>query len=134
MTHKFIETGEGLPKWSNPISHAVVVGNLCFVSGQLSVNEAGEYVKGPVTEEAQRAFNNVFAALKAAGFEKRHIAYIDIAFADLNDLNEVNALYMALFPEGKRPARTVYEAARLPFDGKVKIVATAAKESASAIN
>ena len=134
MTHKFIDAGEGLPQWSNPISHAVVVGNLCFVSGQLSVNEAGDYVKGSATEEAQRAFNNVFAALKAAGFEKRHISYIDIAFADLNDLNEVNALYMSLFPEGKRPARTVYEAARLPFDGKVKIVATAAKESGSAIN
>ncbi len=127
MTHKFIDAGEGLPKWSNPISHAVVVGNLCFVSGQLSVNEAGDYVEGSVTEEAERAFNNVFAALKAAGFDKRHIAYIDIAFADLNDLNEVNALYMSLFPEGKRPARTVYEAARLPFDGKVKVVATAAK-------
>lgn len=127
MPHLFIESGEGLPKWSNPISHAVVAGNLCFVSGQLSVNEAGNYVEGSVTEEAERAFNNVFAALKAAGFDKSHIAYIDIAFANLNDLNELNALYMALFPEGQRPARTVYEAARLPFNGKIKIVATAAK-------
>lgn len=127
MPHLFIESGEGLPQWSNPISHAVVAGNLCFVSGQLSVNEAGNYVEGNVTDEAERAFNNVFAALKAAGFDKSHIAYIDIAFANLNDLNEVNALYMALFPEGQRPARTVYEAARLPFNGKIKIVATAAK-------
>ncbi|MFS1704281.1 RidA family protein [Alteromonas sp. AMM-1] len=127
MPHLFIESGEGLPQWSNPISHAVVAGNLCFVSGQLSVNEAGNYVEGNVTDEAERAFNNVFAALKAAGFDKSHIAYIDIAFANLNDLNEVNALYMALFPEGQRPARTVYEAAKLPFNGKIKIVATAAK-------
>tara|TARA_R110000796_G_C14517654_1_gene430560 strand:+ start:425 stop:682 length:258 start_codon:yes stop_codon:yes gene_type:complete len=85
-------------------------------------------VPGSILEEATRAFQNVFAALTAAGFDKSEIAYIDIAFADLSQLGEVNALYMALFPEGKRPARTVYEAARLPFDGKVKIVATAAKD------
>jgi 2-iminobutanoate/2-iminopropanoate deaminase len=34
---------------------------------------------------------------------------------------------MRLFPEGKRPARTIYEAAALPFGGKIKIVATAVK-------
>ncbi len=128
MTRKFIEKGPGLPNWSNPISHAVVVGKMCFVSGQLSVNESGSYVKGTATEEATLAFKNVFAALEAANFAKSDVAYIDIAFADLSELNEVNALYMSLFPEGKRPARTVYEAAKLPFDGKIKIVATAVKD------
>lgn len=128
MTRKFIDSGEGLPKWSNPISHAVVVGKMCFVSGQLSVNEDGIYVEGTITEEATLAFNNVFAALTAAGFDKDDIAYIDIAFSDLSQLPEVNALYMTLFPEGRRPARTVYEAAKLPFNGKVKVVATAVKE------
>ena len=128
MTRKFIETGPGLPNWPNPISHAVVVGKMCFVSGQLSVNENGEYVEGTVAEEAILAFNNVFAALKAAGFDKSEIAYIDIAFSDLTELAVVNDIYMTLFPKGKRPARTVYEAAKLPFGGKVKIVATAAKD------
>lgn len=37
-TKKYITQGEGLPNWSNPISHAVVVNNMCFVSGQLAVN------------------------------------------------------------------------------------------------
>ena len=128
MARLFIENGPGLPNWANPISHAVVVGKMCFVSGQLSVNEDGIYVEGTIKEEATLAFNNVFAALKEAGFTKEEIAYIDIAFADLSELNEVNALYMSLFPEGKRPARTVYEAAKLPFNGKVKIVATAVKD------
>ncbi|MEP3384173.1 MAG: hypothetical protein ABJN84_06360 [Flavobacteriaceae bacterium] len=36
---KYIVSGEGHPKWSNPISHAVVVNNMCFVSGQLAVIE-----------------------------------------------------------------------------------------------
>ena len=125
---KFITEGEGLPQWSNPISHAVVANNMCFVSGQLSVNERGEYVSGTIEEEAKRAFNNVFSALNAAGFEKNEIVYVDIAFSDLSQVEAVNKLYMELFSEGSRPARTIYEAAKLPFDGKVKIVATAVKD------
>lgn len=125
---KFIESGPGLPNWTNPISHAVVVNNMCFVSGQLSVNEEGEYLPGTASEEARLAFKNVFAALSAAGFDKSEIAYVDIAFSDLSDLEAVNQVYVATFPKGKRPARTVYQAARLPFDGKIKVVATAVKE------
>ena len=94
------------------------------MSGQLSVNEAGEYVAGSCREEAERAFGNFFAALDAAGFSKEDVVFIDIAFADLSQLGEVNDL----FPEGKRPARTIYEAAALPFGGKVKVTGTAVKD------
>jgi 2-iminobutanoate/2-iminopropanoate deaminase len=125
---KFITDGEGLPQWENPISHAVVVNNMCFISGQLSVNVEGEYVPGTIEEETLRAFNNVFSAAKAAGFDRSEIVYIDIAFSDLSQVQPVNEIYMGLFPEGKRPARTIYEAAALPFGGKVKIVATAVKD------
>ncbi len=124
---KFITQGKDLPQWSNPISHAVVVNNMCYISGQLSVNVQGEYVKGTAKVEAQRAFFNVFAAARASGFDKSEIVYVDIAFSDLGELCEVNEVYMELFPEGKRPARTIYEAAALPFGGKVKVVATAVK-------
>jgi len=124
---KFITTGADLPQWSNPISHAVVANNMCFISGQLSVNVKGEYVAGTIKEEAIQAFDNVFAAAKAAGFDKSEIVYIDIAFSDLTELKDVNDLYMDLFPEGRRPARTISEAAALPFGGKIKIVATAVK-------
>ncbi|MBE0538932.1 MAG: RidA family protein, partial [Ignavibacterium sp.] len=33
-----------------------------------------------------------------------------------------------LFPENKRPARTVYQAEALPFGGKIKITGIAVKE------
>ena len=125
---KFITKGEGLPQWDNPISHAVVVKNICFISGQLSVNLNGDYVPGTIEEETTRAFNNVFSAAKAAGFDKKEIVYVDIAFSDLSQIKLVNEIYMRLFPEGKRPARTIYEVSALPFGGKIKIVATAIKD------
>lgn len=127
-TKKYITKGEGLPNWSNPISHAVVVNNMCFVSGQLSVNTEGEYISGTILEEGVLAFSNFFSAIKNAEFEKEDIVFIDIAFDDLNDLPEINTLYMELFPENKRPARTIYQAEALPFGGKIKVTGTAVKE------
>ena len=124
MRH-FIDKADGLPTWSSPISHAVVVDNLCFLSGQLSLSPTGQYLPGTARDEAARAFANLFAALRAAGFGVEDLAFIDIAFADLADLAEVNALCAELFPEGRRPARTVYQAAALPYGGKVKVMGVA---------
>ena len=124
---KYIISGEGLPKWSNPISHAVVVNNMCFVSGQLAVNINGNYVSGTVLEEGKLAFSNFFMAIEHAGFYKEDVVFIDIAFDDLTYLPEINLLFTELFPEDKRPARTIYQAQALPFGGKIKITGTAVK-------
>lgn len=130
MTRRFITQGEGLPQWSSPISHAVVVNDVCYVSGQLSV-DSGQYVSGNVREEAERAFTNFLAAVKAAGFSKDEVVFIDIAFIDLADVSEVNALFTELFLEFKRPARTIYQAAALPFGGKIKVTGVAIKDNIS---
>ena len=127
---RFVTSGPGLPQWSNPISHAVVANDLCFVSGQLSVNRDGQYVPGSARDEAERSFANFFAALEAAGFSKEEVVFVDIAFLDLADLDEVNQIYMRHFPEGRRPARTIYQAAALPFGGKIKVMGTAARNLA----
>ena len=125
---KYIASGDGLPRWTAPISHAVVVDNICYVSGQLSLDKAGKFVRGTAREQAERAFDNLFAAARAAGFAPEDFVFIDVAFADLRDLGEVNALFTELFPEDRRPARTIYQAAALPFGGKVKVVGVAIKE------
>ena len=124
----YIVEGEGLPNWSNPISHAVVVNNMCFVSGQLAVNAEGIYEEGTIQSETNLAFSNFFAALTNAGFDKADVVFIDIAFDDLEDLPIVNTIFMMLFPEDKRPARTIYQAEALPFGGKIKITGTAVKD------
>ncbi|MFC4222243.1 RidA family protein [Flagellimonas marina] len=125
---RYIQKGDGLPNWPNPISHAVVVNNMCFVSGQLAIDSDGRYVDGSIEEEGKLAFTNFFSALKAAGFEKEDVVFIDIAFDDLKDQSEIDRLYMDYFPENRRPARTIYQAEALPFGGKVKITGTAVKD------
>jgi 2-iminobutanoate/2-iminopropanoate deaminase len=129
VPHRFITSGPQLPAAPSPISQAVVAGTHCYVSGQLAVDAEGAFRAGSAREEAVLAFQNVFAALAAAGFGQHELAYVDIAFIDLADLPAVNALYGELFPEGRRPARTVYHAAALPNGGRVKVQAVAVRES-----
>lgn len=125
---KFIKNTEGVPKVKSPISQAVVVGKHCYISGQLSTNFEGNYVEGTVLEEAKRAFNNIFLITKAAEFDVSDIVFIDLAFIDLADIGVINLLYDSLFSENKKPARTVYQAAALPYGGKIKVTAIAVKE------
>ena len=127
MTKRYIVQVDGVPNSPSPISHAVVVGNQCWISGQLSVGIDGTYQPGTAREEADRAFAHIFRIAKAAGFRRTDIVYVDLAFIDLADLTEVNSLYAELFALEERPARTVYQAAKLPFGGKVKVQAVAAK-------
>jgi len=124
---RFIGVIEGVPASPSPISNAVVVGGTCWISGQLSVGDDGRYQPGTACEEAERAFELVFRIAEAAGFGRDDIVYVDLAFQDLDDLPSVNQLYERLFLDGRRPARTVYQAARLPYGGKVKVQAVAAR-------
>jgi 2-iminobutanoate/2-iminopropanoate deaminase len=129
MPHRFITSGDGLAPSPSPISQAVVAGTHCYVSGQLAVDAEGVFHAGTAREEATLAFRNVFAALGAAGFGAHEIVYVDLAFIDLADVHEVNALYGELFAEGARPARTIYQAAALPYGARIKVQAVAVRAS-----
>lgn len=128
MPHRRIAAAPGLAPAPSPISQAVVAGDQCWVSGQLAVDEDGVFRPGTASEEAALAFRNVFAALAAAGFAPADVVYVDVAFTDLADLPEVNVLWAELFAEQARPARTIYQAAALPYGGRVKVQAVAVRE------
>ena len=121
MPHIYVRNGVNLATPPSPISQAVVAGSHCYVSGQLAVNAAGSFQPGSTREEASLAFQNAFAAVQAAGFAIHDIVYVDLAFIDLADLPEVNALFAELFAEDRLPARTVYQAAALPYGGRIKV-------------
>lgn len=125
MSRTYITDVPGVPRSPSPISNAVVVGDTCHISGQLAVHDDG-YRAGTATEEAGRAFDLVFKVADAAGFGADDIVYVDIAFSDIErDLAEVNEVCRQRFSH--YPARTVYEAAKLPFGAKIKIQAIAMK-------
>ena len=129
MPHRYLISGPDLPPAPAPISQAVVAGDHCYVSGQLATDRDGTFKSGTVVNEAKLAFENLFKALEAAGFVKEDLVFIDVAFADLADISQINALWANLFPEGQRPARTVYQAAALPYGGKIKVQGVAIRQT-----
>ena len=68
---KYITQGKGISPTTASISQAVVAGNYCHISGQLSVVN-GVFQSGTVLEEAKIAFTNLFAVLEAADFERKN--------------------------------------------------------------
>lgn len=124
---KYISTGNNLPVISAPISHAVVAGGYCYTSGQIAWNKSGKFVSGTILQEAKIAFKNLFAVLKAAGFKKEEIVFIDIAFANLEDVKLVTPFYKSLFKVNKQPARTIYQVAALSEGAKIKVLCIAVK-------
>lgn len=131
MSHRYITSGPILPAAPSPISQAVAASDHCYVSGQLATDSTGTFRAGSARSEAELAFRNLFAALEAAGFSSADVVYVDLAFLDLGDLPEIDSLYAELFPDGRRPARTVYQAAALPYGGKIKVQGVAVREGVS---
>ncbi|MBP0624095.1 RidA family protein [Cupriavidus consociatus] len=129
---QYFTSGAGLPQWSAPISHAVVAGDTCYLSGQLALDAQGRYVPGSPAEETRLAFGNLFRALEAAGFRPDELVFVDIAFADLAAVAEVNAVFAGLFDPARPPARTIYEAAALPYGGKIKVMGVAVRDRTAA--
>lgn len=124
---KFINSGIYIPKSTAPISQAVVAGNYCHVSGQLAFDEDGQFVNGSIEVQTKITFDNLFSVLREAGFTIDEIVFIDIAFIDLKDLEYVNPYFDTLFHKDKKPARTIYQAAALPMNAKIKVLAIAIK-------
>ena len=124
----FVAAGGRLPHCSAPISQAVSVNGVCYLSGQLATDIAGNLVAGSARDEARLALENLVRVLQVAGYEVEEIVYLDVALIDLDDLPAVNELFENFFPGNRRPARTVYQAAGLPYGGRVKIQGIAAKD------
>jgi 2-iminobutanoate/2-iminopropanoate deaminase len=127
-TRKYITTGPCVPRLTSPISHAVCCNGVCYISGQLSVDETGRYINGTVSEEAERAFNNLLAVLRVAGLGAKDLTFVDVALIDMTDLPLIDEVFMRVFP-GERPARTMYQPARLPHGAKVKVMGVAVAEA-----
>lgn len=102
------------PTLSKPTgySHATLVtaGRQLHISGQVALNAAGEIVgKGDLAAQADQVYQNLAAALAAAGADMRHVFKIVTYVVDLDparaaDIRKVRLRYLA---EGEYPASTM---------------------------
>jgi 2-iminobutanoate/2-iminopropanoate deaminase len=116
------------PAAVGPYSHAYLVGDTLYTSGQLGlIPETGELAEG-VAEQAKRGLENLNAVLEAAGFSRKDIVKTSVFLANMADFAAVNDIYAEFF-EGQTeyPARSCMQVAALPKAALFEIEAIAAK-------
>ncbi len=118
---KKIITSENAPAPIGPYSHAVKVGNMLFVSGQVGKNpKTGELILGNVKSETKQVMENVKGILTDAGMSFANVVKTTIFLADMNDFAAVNEVYGSYFTSDF-PARETVQVSKLPLGVNVEI-------------
>jgi len=122
---KQIVSTENAPKAIGPYSQGIALENLVFTSGQLPINPAtGELINDDVKAATRQVIKNVDGVLTAAGSSLDKIVKATVLLKDMGDFAAMNEVYAEFF--GKNPpARTCFQAAKLPMDVLVEIEAIA---------
>jgi 2-iminobutanoate/2-iminopropanoate deaminase len=90
---------------------------LVFVSGQGATDPAtGQLAGGDAAAQTEQCLKNLEAILKAAGSGLQHVLRCGVFLIDMNEFQQMNAVYSRVFG-AHRPARTTIQAAGLPGEG-----------------
>ncbi len=101
------------------------MGEWIFCSGQVPLDPAtGTMVEGDIGVQTRRVLENLNGVLKAAGSGLGDVVKTSVFLVDLDDFQQVNAVYAEFFP-GVPPARATVEVSRLPANARVEIDAIA---------
>lgn len=116
---KTINTNKA-PEALGPYSHAMVVNNLVFTSGQIPLDTEGNIVSSDVKEQTKQVLENLSVVLEEAGSDLNSVVKGTIFISDMNEFQQINEVYGSYFNE-HQPARSCVEVSRLPKDVKVEI-------------
>lgn len=116
---KTINTNKA-PEALGPYSHAMVVNNLVFTSGQIPLDTEGNIVSSDVKEQTKQVLENLSVVLEEAGSDLNSDVKATIFISDMNEFQQINEVYGSYFNE-HQPARSCVEVSRLPKDVKVEI-------------
>lgn len=106
-----------------PYSQAVKVGDMLYTSGQLPLDpETGRFPEGPIAIRAHQAIKNLAEIVKAAGASLDDVVKTTVFLSDINDFQEVNAVYAEYF-KSPCPARSAFQVAALPLGADIEIEA-----------
>jgi 2-iminobutanoate/2-iminopropanoate deaminase len=98
-------TGNAVPGSHLPFSPGVESGGFVFISGQASVDDSGQIVRGTFENEMRRSMENLKLVLAGAGLTLTDVVQVRSYVGQQEDLPEYNRIYAEYFPQ-PRPART----------------------------
>ena len=126
MTDKKIFLTDRAPGPVGPYSQAVIHNGLMYVSGQIPLDpQTGELVRGTIEDETEAVLNNLRSIVEEAGATMEDVLRVSCYLADMEDFPRFNAIYAKYFTANP-PARSTFQAARLPLDVQVEVDAIVA--------
>jgi 2-iminobutanoate/2-iminopropanoate deaminase len=107
-----------------PLSEAVRVGNLLFVSGNLGIDFSKkkelELVHGGIVAETKQTMLNIENTLKGSGSSLSQLVKCTVFMSNMDEWPELNKIWPSFFGENF-PARTAVEVQRLWRGAAVEI-------------
>jgi reactive intermediate/imine deaminase len=95
----------------------VTSGRLAYISGQVALDRAGRLVGGDIRSQTRQVFNNMRAALAAAGGALGDVVKLTTYLLDITEMDAVREVRNEYFDPGRPPAATAVEVSRLEPDG-----------------
>lgn len=118
---RIIQTPDA-PAAIGPYSQAMVVGDLLFTSGQISLRPDGTLNDGDIAAQTTQVLANLKAVIEAAGADLSKVVKTTVFLKNLDDFVPMNNIYAEVFG-GHKPARSTVQVAKLPRDVLVEIEA-----------
>ena len=110
-----------------PYSHAIIAGNLVFLSGQTPLDpQTGQLVTGEIGAQARQCLMNLSAVLRAGGLGLDDVVKCTVFLTDMADFDAMNTVYAEFFAE-PYPARTTIAVAGLPLGARIEMEMVASR-------
>ena len=124
---KKIVATAAVPAAIGPYSQAICCGDLVFTSGQLPLDPVSGTMPATIEEQTRQSLTNIKAVLAAEGLTMDDVVKTTVFLQNMGDFAAMNGVYATFFSEGKYPARSAVEVAKLPKGALVEIEAVATK-------
>jgi 2-iminobutanoate/2-iminopropanoate deaminase len=126
MDNKRVFYSDKAPKPKGPYSQAVIHNGLLYISGQVPIDPALDMVvRGTIEEETDAVLSNIRIIVQEAGAGMADVLRTTCYLADMDDFARFNEVYKRYFLNDP-PARTAFQAGRLPLDVQVEMDAVVA--------
>jgi len=109
-TRKLINPA-AISKAPAPLSHAVRVGDLMFVSGTTPFKPQSRELAPDFAGQMHQVMEKIQLILADAGSSLERVVKVNVILTRISDFQEMNAIYRTYFREGNYPARTTIQAA-----------------------
>ncbi|HEY0591455.1 MAG TPA: RidA family protein [Thermoanaerobaculia bacterium] len=109
-----------------PVSDAVRVGHMLYLSGQIGTDATGKVVPGGIQAETRQTMENIRTVLERHGSSMDDVVKCTAMLVDMREWGAMNEVYVTYFPKHK-PARSAIGATGLALGARVEIECWAAR-------